>query len=79
LKIVAVKLPILHPTEHLEDIATLTGATVLSKETHSLHRVDPVYVMGKCDKVQISQTQTIVVNGHGNKDLIESRVSLLQS
>ena len=52
LKIVAVKAPILSGKDYLEDIAIFTGATLLSRELgHRLEHCDPVYVMGKCEKV----------------------------
>lgn len=58
LNIVAIKTPIVNGRDYLEDISILSGAQMLSPELgyNKLDRVDPVYVMGKCDKVQISAT-----------------------
>lgn len=55
LKIVAVKAPIVNGKDYLEDLAIFTGGKLLSTETgySRLETVDPVYVMGKCEKVQI--------------------------
>ena len=58
LKLMAVKAPIAGPKDFLEDIAIFTGGTLISRELGftRLETVDPVYVMGKCDKVQISSS-----------------------
>jgi chaperonin GroEL (HSP60 family) len=38
--------------DYLEDIAIFTGGVLLSREKgHRLETVDPVYVMGKCEKL----------------------------
>jgi chaperonin GroEL len=52
LKIVAVKAPIILTQEYLEDIAIFTGAQLISTEQgHIIEQCDPVYYMGKCNKV----------------------------
>jgi hypothetical protein len=44
----------MHTKEYMEDIAVLTGAQLISSELgHQLDKCDPVYYMGKCNKVQI--------------------------
>jgi len=36
----------------MEDLAVLTGANLISTELgHVIEKCDPVYFMGKCDKV----------------------------
>lgn len=54
LKIVAVKAPLMDSRGYLEDIAALTGANLISTELgHVIESCDPVYYMGKCDKIQV--------------------------
>ena len=78
LKVVGVKAPIIQGREYLEDIAIFTGGTMLSQELgHRLDRCDPVYVMGKADKVQITKDQTIIIRGQGKLDTIKARMNLL--
>lgn len=56
LKIVAVKAPIAGPKDFLEDIAIFTGGTLISSEFTRIEAFDPVYVMGKCEQVQITSS-----------------------
>ena len=52
LKIVAIKAPIIMSREYMEDIAVFTGAQLISTEMgHVIEQCDPVYYMGKCNKV----------------------------
>eukprot|EP00347_Sterkiella_histriomuscorum_P020379 403338030 len=64
----------------LEDIAVLTGAKLLSPELgyNQLDRIDPVYVLGKCFKIQIDKKQTVIIKGEGKQSLVDDRVQLLQ-
>ena len=56
----------------MDDISVLTGSTMLSEELgySNLERVDPVYVMGKCHKVQIDKKQSVFIKGNGKPELI---------
>lgn len=80
LKIVAVKAPLVNGHDFLQDVSILTGAQLLSPELGYSHldRVDPVYVMGKCDKVQISQNQSVFIKGHGKQESIDQRIKLIE-
>jgi chaperonin GroEL len=62
----------------LEDIAILTGATVISSELG--RKLDSVKVedLGRADKVVSSKDETKIVGGKGNKNAIESRVDQLR-
>ena len=77
----AIKAPIFNGRDIMDDIATLTGGQLLSPELgyHKLERVDPVYVMGKCDKVKISKNSTVFIRGSGSKDKVDEKVKLLES
>ena len=80
LKIVAVKAPGFgdRRKEMLQDIATLTGAVVVSEERgFTLENTTPD-MLGKAEKVVISKDNTTIVNGAGNKDDIAERAQLIR-
>ena len=62
----------------LEDIAVLTGGKVLSLEKgNKLEKMsaDEIYeYLGFCKKITISKEKTSIVDGQGNKELIEERI-----
>jgi chaperonin GroEL (HSP60 family) len=69
LKIVAVKAPMMDGRGYLEDIAALTGANLISTEMgHVIENCDPVYYMGKCDKIQVDATSTVFIKGNGKPE-----------
>lgn len=62
----------------LQDIAIITGGTVVSEELgHKLENVDESF-LGVCAKVKISKDDTIILDGEGDKAAIEERVELLK-
>ena len=75
LKIAAVKAPGFgdRRKEMLQDIAILTGASVVSEERgYTLENVTPD-MLGKADKVTITKENTTIVGGAGSKDEIAAR------
>ena len=77
LKVAAVKAPGFgdRRKEMLQDIATLTGAQVISEERgFTLENTTPD-MLGKADKVTIDKENTTIVNGKGDKDAIADRVA----
>ena len=63
----------------LEDIAILTGGTVISEEVGlSLEKAD-VQDLGQAKKVQITKENTTIVDGAGDKSAIEGRVSQIRA
>jgi len=63
----------------LEDIAVLTGGTVISEEVGlSLEKAD-VQDLGQAKKVQITKENTTIVDGAGEKSAIEGRVSQIRA
>ena len=70
-------------TETLKDIAALTGAIYMSeKEGYDLTQVDPramEEVLGSCEKIKITSEKTIIIDGHGEKEAIKTRVDLLKN
>ena len=81
LNILAIKAPGFGDSkgETLEDIAILTGATLISEGTG--RKLDSVTVedLGRADKVVSTKTETIVVGGKGKPKLIKQRVASLRA
>ncbi len=81
LKVAAVKAPGFgdRRKEMLQDIATLTGAVVVSEERgFTLENTTPD-MLGKAEKVTITKENTTIVGGAGKKEDIEDRVKLIRS
>ncbi len=63
----------------LEDIAILTGGTVISEETGlSLENVS-MEMLGSAEKIEIDKDNTTIVNGAGQKDDIAARVGQIKA
>ena len=80
LKIAAVKAPGFgdRRKDMLQDIATLTGAVVVSEERgFTLENTTPD-MLGKAEKVTITKENTTIVGGAGSKDAIKERVDSLR-
>jgi len=80
LKIAAVKAPGFgdRRKEMLQDIAILTGATVISEERgFTLENATPD-LLGKAEKVTITKDTTTIVGGAGAKEAIEERVESIR-
>ena len=80
LKIAAVKAPGFgdRRKEMLQDIATLTGAVVVSEERgFTLENTTPD-MLGKAEKVVITKENTTIVNGAGDKEPIAERADLIR-
>ncbi len=80
LKIAAVKAPGFgdRRKEMLEDIAILTGGTVISEEKGLRLDAATVEMLGRADKVSIDKENTTIVNGAGEKAEIEKRVGQIR-
>ena len=80
LKVAAVKAPGFgdRRKEMLEDIAVLTGGTVISEEKGMKLEGATLEMLGTAEKVTIDKENTTVVNGAGDKELIEARVKQIK-
>lgn len=81
LKIVAVKAPGFGDRRKamLEDIAILTGGTLISEERgFKLENADLTY-LGKADRITIDKDNTTIVNGKGKKADITARVNQIKA
>ncbi len=81
LRIAAVKAPGFgdRRKEMLEDIAILTGGTVISEEKGLKLENTSLDMLGRAEKVTIDKDNTTVVNGAGEKALIDARVGQIRS
>ena len=80
LKIAAVKAPGFGDRRKamLEDIATLTGGTVISEEQgYKLENATLEY-LGTAEKIIIDKDNTTIVNGKGDKENIKSRIAQIK-
>ncbi|NBO22619.1 chaperonin GroEL, partial [bacterium] len=64
--------------EMLEDLAILTGGTVITSETG--RKIDSATIedLGKADKVIVSKEDTVIIGGQGDKEKVSDRVSLIR-
>ena len=81
LKICAVKAPGFgdRRKEMLEDIAILTGGTVISEVKGMQLTQASVNDLGTAEKVTVNKDNTTIVNGAGSKDAIQQRVNQIKS
>ncbi len=81
LKVVAVKAPGFgdRRKEMLEDIAILTGGTVVSEEKGYKLEDATLDMLGTCEKITIDKDNTTIVNGAGNSDMIKARVNQIKA
>ena len=81
LKIAAVKAPGFGDRRKamLEDIAILTGGTVISEERGFKLENATIEMLGTAEKITIDKDNTTIVNGAGNKDNITARVNQIKA
>ena len=81
LKICAVKAPGFGDRRKamLEDIAVLTGGVVISEEKGLKLEQATLEMLGTCDKVTVSKENTTIVNGAGQKELIQERINQIKA
>ena len=81
LKVVAVKAPGFgdRRKEMLEDIAILTGGTVISEERGYQLEGATIEMLGNTEKIVIDKDNSTIVNGAGNKNSIKARINQIKS
>ena len=81
LKICAVKAPGFgdRRKEMLEDIAILTGGTVISEVKGMQLAQATINDLGTAEKVTVNKDNTIIVNGAGSKEAIANRVAQIKA
>jgi len=80
LKIAAVKAPGFgdRRKEMLEDIAILTGGTVISEEKGLKLEGAELEMLGQAEKISLDKENTTIVNGGGEKEMIKARVGQIK-
>jgi len=80
LKIAAVKAPGFgdRRKEMLEDIAILSGGVVISEEKGLRLDAAKLDMLGSAEKISLDKDNTTIVNGAGNKEAIQKRVSQIK-
>lgn len=80
LKVAAVKAPGFGDKrkEILQDIAIITGATVISEDQGIKLEHVKITDLGHSEKVNISKDSTVIVNGQGDKKEIEARANQIR-
>ncbi|UXN00815.1 chaperonin GroEL [Xanthomonas hortorum pv. pelargonii] len=80
-KVVAVKAPGFGDRRKamLEDMAVLTGGTVISEEVGLALEKATIKDLGRAKKVQVSKENTIIIDGAGDSATIEARVGQIKT
>ncbi len=63
----------------LQDIATLTGGTVISEETGRKLETATIQDLGRAEKVVADKENTTIIGGKGTKTAIEGRIKEIRS
>ncbi|AJE97279.1 chaperonin GroEL [Pandoraea apista] len=81
LKVAAVKAPGFGDRRKamLEDIAILTGATVISEETGMQLQKATLEDLGRAKRVEVRKDDTIIIDGAGDEKRIEARVQAIRT
>lgn len=62
----------------MEDIATLTGGQFISTQFGTdVENIVPE-MLGTCDKIKVTPTETVIIGGHGDKEAVAERVEQLK-
>ena len=80
LKVVAVKAPGFGDRRKamLEDIAILTGGTVISEEQGYKLENAGLEHLGNCEKITVDKDNTTVINGKGNEEDLKARINQIK-
>ena len=81
LKVAAVKAPGFgdRRKDMLEDIAILTGGTVISEERGLQLEATTIDMLGNTEKIVVDKDNTTIVNGTGDKKSINARINQIKS
>lgn len=81
LKVAAVKAPGFGDRRKamLQDIAILTGATLVTEDTGMSLKEFPSEVLGEAEKVEINKENTVIINGKGSDSEIQARIKQIEN
>ena len=77
-KICLIEAPNAYQKEALLDIATLTGATLIQDELGLKVQDAKVEHLGKCSRIVVSRTSTLIIEGAGDKVALEELKASIQ-
>ncbi len=63
----------------LEDIAILTGGTLVSEETGTALKDATVEVLGSAEKIIVTKDKTTIIGGKGNAEAIQARIKQIEA
>lgn len=63
---------------NLEDIAIVTGGSVVTKETATKLSDLTMGMLGRCDRIIVAKEATTIIGGAGKKEKIEDRINVLK-
>ncbi len=63
----------------LEDIAILTGGTVISEEVGLELKDSTLDQLGRAKSVKVEKENTVIVDGEGDKDAIQARLGQIKA
>ncbi len=63
----------------LEDIATLTGATVVNEELNMKLEDVGLEVLGQVKEIKVSKEETVIIGGAGKEALVQQRVKMIKN
>ena len=62
----------------LQDIAILTGGTVISEEVGLELKDATMEQLGRAKSVKVQKENTVIVDGNGSKEMIAARVAQIR-
>ena len=65
--------------EMLQDIATLTGGTIISDEVGLDLKETTIDLLGRARQVKVQKENTIIVDGAGNSEMIKDRIGQIKN
>lgn len=63
----------------MEDIAILTGGTVISEELGYELKETTIDMLGRAETVKVNKDHTVIVNGNGSRNEISDRIASIRS
>lgn len=81
LQVVAVKSPAFGDRKKamLEDIAILTGGTVISEDKGMKLENVTIEMLGRCEKITVDKDNTTIIGGAGKPEAIKGRIDMIKS
>lgn len=81
LKVAAVKAPGFGDRRKamLQDIAIMTGATLITEDTGMSMKDIPPEVLGRADKISITKEHTVIVHGGGDSNELKARIKQIEN